>query len=174
MTARARRIDEEEGIIGSRAKRTAEVLDFGLFAKHAAPAPPPSVGRLMRSPADYAQLAAFSRDGLALNEQASRIARAILAVQRSVAIWEVRLAMHAKGWLANDGKEKLDGLGGLCAGLQLAAVDRERPPTWAIEILHKSHGNVNTVWVAPADVACYDPAIRRARAHSAPRPENPQ
>lgn len=172
ITARVRPLtDDEEGIVGTRPRQaSASVLDFGLFAKPQPTAPAPMAPRiqLCKSPADYAALSAFSRDGLALNELAARVANAILDVQLSVAVWEARIAMHAKGWLANDGKETLDGLGGLCTGMKLAAVDRERPPDWAIAILHKSHGNVNTVWVRPQHVASYDPALRRARAHAAP------
>lgn len=119
--------------------------------------------RMLATPADYAALAVQSRDGMKLLEKARLYVHAILSAQGSVAVWEVRVAMGKRNELANDGKEKLDALGGLCAGLGLVAVDRERPPAWAQAILEKSHGNLATVWVRPPDVARYNRLERQRR-----------
>lgn len=144
---------DEHGIIGSR---PAAVTDLGpLFAV--------AQRRMLRSPAEYAELAAFSRDGMKLLEVARRIANAILDVQGSVAVWEVRVAMVAKKWLANDGTETLDALGGLGTGMQLMVVDNERPPEWAQVILQHSHGNRNSVWARRKDVGAYSRIERQRR-----------
>jgi len=134
--------------------------------------PPPSPAAIERlhppaSPADYAELAAFSRDGMALNALAQRVANAILDALGSVTVWEIRVVMGHKQWLANDGTETLDGLGHVGVDMKLVAVGRERPPEWAKELLEKSHGNVNTIWVRPKDVATYNP-LRRHRSRQAP------
>lgn len=134
----------------------ARLEDLPLFRR-----PEPPV--VLRTPADYAQLAAFSRDGMKLNTIAARVAQAILDVQHSVAIWEVRIALQGLGEIANDGKEKLDALGGLCTGMGLIGVDTERPPSWAMRFLGASHGNRNIVWVRPDAVATYTRDARRRR-----------
>jgi hypothetical protein len=181
VTARPSPIpDDEVELVRAQQRRETTVYDFGLFAQtHAAPAKAPEPPawhhfRLCTTPAEYANLAAFSRDGMALLEVARRVANAILDAQGSVAVWEVRLAMGQKGWLANNGKEALDAFGGLGTGMSLAAVDRERPPSWAQAVLEKSHANVSSVWVRPQHVADYNPATRRARAHSRPTKEKQQ
>lgn len=123
---------------------------------------------MLATPADFAALAVASRDGEKLLDEARRFANAILDVQGSVAVWEVRIAMAQRGRLANNGKEKLDAFGGLCTGMQLVAVDSERPPEWAQALLLASHANKNTVWARPQDVAQYSSIERKRRAHSAP------
>lgn len=175
MTARPIPIpDDEVELVRAQQRRETTVYDFGLFAQtHPAPAKEPEPPawhhfRLCSTPAEYAALASFSRDGIALLDVARRVANAILDAQGSVAVWEVRLAMGQRGWLANDGAELLDAFGGLGTGMNLAAVDSERPPAWAAALMPKSHNNRNSVWVRPQHVAAYTPATRRARAHARP------
>lgn len=164
MTARARRLEDEQDIIGVRPTRAPEPLNFGLFAQPPEPPRAPSV-------ADFAAAAAHSADGLKLLAVAERCAHAILDADRSVAVWQVRVALGQLGLLANDGTERLDALGKLGERMGLAAVDRERPPAWAQRVLATSHGNLGTVWSRPRDVATYEPAVRRARVQSPPRSE---
>ena len=142
---------DEHGIIG-----TPPAVDFGpLFAQDRR--------RLFATPADYAALAVQSRDGMKLLEKARLYVDAILNAQGSVAIWEVRIAMGKRDEIANDGKENLAAFGGLCTGMGLVAVDRERPPSWAQAILEKSHANLGAVWVRPPDVAHYNRLDRQRR-----------
>ncbi|MBW7935229.1 MAG: hypothetical protein H3C62_16805 [Gemmatimonadaceae bacterium] len=134
-------------------------LNFGLFAQPAAPPEPPALTWANK----YAQLSAGSRDFATLKGKAEAAMHAILNAFGSATIWEVRLALGEHGFIANDGKEKLDGLGGLAQGMGLVAVDTERPPSWAMGTLEKSHGNRNVVWCRPADVDRYQRADRRRR-----------
>lgn len=147
---------DEMDIIGTRPRPRLE--DLPLWG---AAAPPPPIE--LRSPSDYARLAVQSRDGMSLLEIARLYANAILDIQGSVAVWEVRIAMGKRDDLANDGKEKLDAFGGLGTGMGLAAVDTERPPSWAQLLLPKSHANRNTVWARPHDVFRYDRLERQRR-----------
>jgi hypothetical protein len=149
---------DEQDIIGTRPRPRHD--DLPLWAT---PPAPPALPSELRSPSDYAQLAAFSRDGMKLNAIAARAANAILDFQRSVSVWEIRIALQGLGEIANDGNEKLDGLGGLARGMGLVAVDSERPPAWAMTYLGKSHGNHNIVWARPQDVGAYTAAERRRR-----------
>jgi hypothetical protein len=154
--------DLESDIVGTKPARPAAVLDFGpLFSTAASPPLEPPRPRSWTE--HYAALAANSRDGAKLNELGAAVMNRLLDAFGSAAVWEVRLALGAQKKIANNGKETLDGLGGLGTGMGLQAVDRERPPAWAREELEKSHGNVNTVWVRPSRVAQYDAAARRRR-----------
>ena len=147
---------DEMDIIGTRPRPRLEELPLWRSA-----APPPPIE--LRTPADYAKLAVQSRDGMQLLERARLYVNAILNAQRSVAVWEVRIAMGQRKELAIDGKEKHAAFGGLYTGMGHVAVDRERPPAWAQTILEKSHANVAAVWVRPPDVALYDRLERQRR-----------
>lgn len=115
------------------------------------------------NPSDYAEPSANTDAGAKLLAEATKAANGILNADRSVAMWQVRLALQAQGILANDGKELLDCLGSLGKRMGLAAVDRERPPSWAQHRLQASHANVSTVWARPADVTLYNPHERHRR-----------
>jgi hypothetical protein len=105
--------------------------------------------------ADYALLAASTPTGEKLVDTAARVMRGILAAFGSCAIWEVRIALCARGLLSNDGKEDLDALGAVGVSLGLASGGMERPPRWANAQMPKSHRNVARIWVRPDQLGAF-------------------
>lgn len=116
---------------------------------------------------EYAELAiGDSTDSLL--DLCERAANAILDCQGSVTVWEVRVALGQIGKLANDGTERLDGLGTLLSSrMRLVFVDRERPPAWVADHLPKSHLNVNSRYRRPSSAA--ERAARVAPKRQRPR-----
>lgn len=136
---------DEDGIIGTRRQ------------------PAMDLGPLFAVPALHAERAAQTDTGEALLAMAERCANAILDADRSVAVWQVRIALGKLKLLANDGKERLDAFGKLGERMGLVAVDRERPPAWAQKILSTSHANLGSVWSRPRDASEYSRTERQRR-----------
>ena len=120
----------ESDIIGTRPRRTMD--DLPLFSQ---PAP-------TRHPADFADLAASTDTAEQLLILAERCATAILAVQGSFTVAEVRMAMEKLGLIENAGKEKLDALGALGRRMGCKVIGRERAPA----SLAVAHGNLISRW----------------------------